>query len=105
MAPRKQTTEPEPEETTEAVVIDVSDIPEDRPESVELRNCIEKAAQGLEEKAEVLARIQSARQLSTLLIENGSGSREQVAWVRQFLPRKKRKVNGQEVDVTDETEE
>jgi hypothetical protein len=105
MAPRKSKDDETPEETTETVVIDVSDIPEDRPDSVELRNCIENAAQGLEEKAEVLARIQSARQLSTLLIQNGSGSREQVAWVRQFLPRKKRKVNGEDVDVTDEADE
>lgn len=76
--------------------VDVSDIATDAPESVELANCIDNAGRALDEKSEVLSRIQSARMLSTLLIQNGSGSREQVAWVRFYLPRKTRKSNGAE---------
>jgi hypothetical protein len=76
-------TEPEP--------VDVSDIPEDNPGSEELATLIERAAQLLDDKAEILAQLQSARQLASLLVENGSGSREQVAWVRTRLPRKKRR--------------
>lgn len=72
--------------------VDVSDIPANRPESQEMANAIENATKALEEKAEVLSRIQSARVLCTLLIENGSGSRAQVEWVRTYLPRKKRKT-------------
>lgn len=94
---RTSTADPN-EPQTEAPQVDVSDIPADRPESQELTNCIEKASSALERKAEVLAEIQSARQLSTLLIENGSGSREQVEWVRTYLPRKKRKTNGESDD-------
>lgn len=78
----------------------VNDIPNDQVESAELANCIQNANSALAEKAEVLSRIQSARMLSTLLVENGSGSRDQVAWVRFYLPRKTRKTNG----VTDEEE-
>lgn len=77
-----------PEEVIVAGLVD--DIAQDAPESVELGNTIDNAATLLEQKAEVLAKIQSARVLSTLLIENGSGSRDQAAWVRFYLPRKKR---------------
>jgi hypothetical protein len=82
----------------ELMEVDVSDIPDDRPESVELANCIDNANHALEEKAEVLSRIQSARMLSTLLIQNNSGSQEQVRWVRFHLPRKTRKTNGVDED-------
>jgi len=75
-----------------------SEIPADRPESVELQNAIERANVALGEKADILARIQSARELATLLIENGSGSQDQVVWVRTFLPRKTRKSDGSELD-------
>jgi hypothetical protein len=90
-----------PEEVVAAGLVD--DIPTDAPESVELGNTIENASGLLEQKAEVLAKIQSARVLSTLLIENGSGSREQAAWVRFYLPRKKRK--GEDVDDGTEDDE
>lgn len=94
----KEISETGPKDPSE---VDVTDIPTSQPESMELANCIQNATTALEEKAEVLSRIQSARMLSTLLIQNGSGSREQVAWVRFYLPRKTRKANG----VEDETEE
>lgn len=78
-----------PEEVIAAGLVD--DIPADRPDDVSLENTINNAVALLDQKAEVLAKVQSARVLSTLLIENGSGSREQAAWVRFYLPRKKRK--------------
>lgn len=81
---------------TDTTKIDVSDIPANRPESQELATCIVNATKALEQKFEILATIQSSRLLSTLLIENGSGSRAQVEWVRTYLPRKKRRVNGDE---------
>lgn len=88
--PRKGTAaDPEPQEP--AVTVDVSDIPEDNPESVELANCIARANTLLEQKAVVLAGIQECRELGTLLTRTGSGSREQVAWIRTYLPRKSRK--------------
>jgi hypothetical protein len=90
-----------PEEVIAAGLVD--DIAADAPESVELQNTIENANTLLGEKAEVLGKIQSARVLSTLLIENGSGSREQAAWVRFYLPRKKRK--GEDGETEDEGEE
>lgn len=81
---------------TDTTKIDVSDIPANRPESQELATCIENASKALEQKAEILSSIQGARLLSTLLIQNGSGSRAQVEWVRTYLPRKKRRVNGED---------
>lgn len=81
----------------------VDDIPANRPSDTTFENAIEKAAEALDEKAQVLAKIQDARQLATLLINMGSGDREQVAWARFYLPRKKRRTqNGEEVDVDDE---
>jgi hypothetical protein len=74
--------------------VDVTDVPADRPESAELATTIQRANTLIEQKQEVLASLQQARELATLLIANGSGSREQVAWVRQYLPRKQRKTNG-----------
>lgn len=78
-------------------------VPANSPESVELANCIEKANVALAEKAEVLARIQSSRELATLLTQNGSGSREQVEWVLTYLPRKKRKAGEAEDEAEDES--
>jgi hypothetical protein len=66
------------------------DVPADQPESVELTNCINRANTLIEQKAEVLAGLQQCRELATLLTQTGSGSREQVAWVREYLPRKSR---------------
>jgi len=79
---------------TEAPTIDVSDIDAKAPESVELTNCINRANTLLEQKVEVLAGLQQCRELATLLTQTGSGSREQVAWVREYLPRKSRSKNG-----------
>lgn len=82
-----------------------AEIPADNPESVELQNAIERANVALDEKASILARIQSARELATLLIENGSGSQAQVLWVRQYLPRKTRNKDGAEDEGTVENGE
>ena len=71
--------------------IDVKDIPANRPEDPTITQAIETARERLERKADVLKEVQNSRQLLTLLIESNLGSREQVQWVRFFLPRKTRK--------------
>lgn len=76
--------------------VDVSDIAKDAAESVELTNCINRASTLIEQKATVLSGIQECRELATLLTRTGSGSPEQVAWVRFYLPRKQRKTAEQE---------
>jgi hypothetical protein len=76
---------------TEPTVVDVSDIPEDRPYDETLAKVIESANAALEAKATILAKLQTARQASTVLVGMDVGSREQVAWVRTHLPRKMRK--------------
>lgn len=91
----KEIAETGPKEPSE---VDVSDVPKDQAESVELTNCINRATTLIEQKAEVLAGIQECRELATLLTRTGSGSPEQVAWVRFYLPRKSRKSNGSEAE-------
>lgn len=76
----------------------VDDIDANAPENDTMANTIEQASVALGEKAEVLKRVQEARELGTLLINMGNGSREQVAWIRFYLPRKKRKDGEVESD-------
>lgn len=71
-----------------------SEVPGDRPESAELATAIASANELIGQKAVVLSALQERRELATLLIRAGSGSREQVAWVREYLPRKSRKGTG-----------
>jgi hypothetical protein len=107
---RNATVEPETPETTDeahaALVAEVeASVPADRPEDATLAQAILIANKELEEKAEVLGRLQSSRMLTTLLVEKGVGSREQVLWVKQYLPRKKRKSNGAEDETSTETDD
>lgn len=81
--------------------VDVTDIPSNREDAPELTACIERASEALGRKAEILAAIQECRQYGTMTMNMGRGSREQVAWLRFYLPRKTRKVNGQDVEVED----
>lgn len=81
---------PKSEDTVEKVPVDVSDIPEDRPEDATLVVAISAANERLERKAAILREIQDSRQLCDLLIKSDVGSREQVLWVRTYLPRKTR---------------
>lgn len=80
-----------PEEAVEQGIIDVSDIPMDRPTDVTLETAIENANALLAQKRELLEKIGKVRELCTLLIESSIGDQEQVAWVRFYLPRKTRK--------------
>lgn len=79
--------------------VDVSDVPANREEAPELTACIERANGLLGQKADILSGIQECRQYGTLTMNMGRGNREQVAWLRFYLPRKTRKVNGQDVEV------
>jgi hypothetical protein len=88
MAPTKQQDENEP------TPVDVSDIPEDRPEDPTLTVAINAANERLERKAALLREIQDSRQLCDLLVKSDVGSREQVLWVRTYMPRKLRKTTG-----------
>lgn len=85
---------PKAKEQAEQTAIDVSDVDANAPESVELANCINRANALLEQKVTVLSGLQECRELATLLTRTGSGSREQVAWVREYLPRKSRNKDG-----------
>lgn len=88
---KKDIEETGPKSVEELVSIGgVADIPADRPESVELANAINTARSLLEQKKDVLAKLQEAREYSTMSVNMGNGSPEQVAWVRFYLPRKKR---------------
>jgi hypothetical protein len=91
----KEIAETGPKEPSE---VDVSDVAKNSPESVELANCIARANDLIGQKAEVLAGIQECRELATLLTRTGSGSPEQVQWVRFYLPRKSRKTSEQAAD-------
>lgn len=85
--------------------VDVSDVPTNRPADPTLAKAIETAAERLERKAAVLAEVQKSRNLTTLLVDDNLGDREQVAWVRFYLPRKKRKNGEAEDGSTDAGEE
>lgn len=91
-AARKQEDTPKVEE------IDVSDIPANRPADPTLAKAIETAKERLERKASVLAEVQNSRNLTTLLLGDNLGSREQVLWVRTYLPRKQRKNGGSDTE-------
>lgn len=84
--------------------VTVDDIPTDREDSVELTNTINRANDLITEKLDVLKRLQSARILAHMLIENESGSQEQVKWVREHLPRKTKKDNGDETEAASDEE-
>ncbi len=85
--PKNENTVPKPKIED----VDVSDVPSNRPESTDLGNAIARANELIEQKAAVLADLQAVRQYCTLAITAGNGSRDQVQWVRFYLPRKKRK--------------
>jgi hypothetical protein len=74
--------------------LDVSDIPADREPDVTLAQKIQFASDVLDRKAELLKELGDVRELCTLLVNTGSGDREQVAWVRFYLPRKTRGKGG-----------
>lgn len=90
-----------PEQAIEMGLIDVTDIPDNREPNDTLQQALEVAMVTLEEKAEVNSRMQNQRQLTTLLVGSGMGSREQVAAVRFYLPRKTRKTSNGEVELTE----
>lgn len=89
----------QPPVTPENRVVDVSDIPEDRAESPELAIAIEKANGLIEQRKAVQEQLHQCRMLGHLLADTGSGSREQIEWLRKYLPRKQKK-NGD--DTTEE---
>lgn len=86
------------QEDTPAEKIDVSDIPANRPADPTLAKAIETAKERLERKASVLAEVQNSRNLTTLLLGDNLGSRDQVLWVRTYLPRKQRKNGGSDTE-------
>jgi hypothetical protein len=71
--------------------ISVDDIPVDQEFSQELQKRIDLANVLIEQKRGILAELQEVRQACTILGKTGSGNREQIAWIRFYLPRKKRK--------------
>lgn len=94
MAPVKAETE---EQRVARITKEVaSSVPANRPEDPTLAKAIETARERLERKAAILAEVQNSRQLTTLLVNDNLGSRDQVVWVRTYLPRKERK-NGESV--------
>lgn len=102
--PKNPDTVPTPETPEQAIemgLLDVTDIPEDRAPNDTLAQALEVAMVTLEEKREVNERMQNQRQLTTLLVGSGMGSREQVAEVRFYLPRKTRKTSNGEVEVSE----
>lgn len=101
-APAAPTT---PDEAIEQGKFTVDDIPADNPEDATVAQKIDQAILLLEERKTLNEKVSKVRELLTLLTETGSGSREQVAWVRFFLPRKTRKTgNGGEEVVEDSGE-
>lgn len=76
-------------------VVDVSDIPEDRPADTGLNAVIERANELLEQRKTLQQQFAETRLLANMMINNNVGDREQVEWVRKFLPRKT-KGNGAE---------
>lgn len=97
-APKVPTT---PEEAIEQGKFDMSDVPMDREANQLVAEKIEQANALLEEKKDVLARIGDVRELLTLLVNTGTGSYEQVAWIRFYLPRKTRKDGADEMPDTE----
>jgi hypothetical protein len=91
------------QEALEQGMLDVSDVPADRPDDPTVAQKIEFATKVLGEKATVLGKIGTVRNLLHALIETESGSQDQAAWVRFHLPRKIRTKSGTEVDA-DEVE-
>jgi len=84
-----------PKDPSELITLGlVNDVPANKPESSELQQKIESANALIERKREVLSELQKFREACTILTETGSGSRDQVAWVRYYLPRKERKKKG-----------
>lgn len=69
-----------------------AEVPNNRPEDPTLAKAIDTARERLERKAAILAEVQNSRQLTTLLIGDNLGSRDQVEWVKTYLPRKARKA-------------
>lgn len=85
-----------PDEALAQGVITVDDIPTDQEFSPELQKRIDLANVLIEQKREILTALQEVREACTILSKTGSGNRDQVAWIRFYLPRKTRKGNGQE---------
>lgn len=110
MARPKTSDKPSPPKTIEEAVerglISADDIPADRPDNDVVAEKIEFAIEALERKAAALDEVGAVRELLTLLIKTGSGSRDQVLWVRFNLPRKgsmKETVEGEQ-ETTETTE-
>src|SRR5271165_1742071 len=80
-----------PQEAVEQGIITIDDIPADNPHDDLLAQKIDFATDVLSRKADLLKELQDVRELTTLLIKTGTGSPEQVAWVRFYLPRKTHK--------------
>lgn len=83
-------------------VVDVSDIPEDRPESADLATIIVRANDLFKQRAAVQESLQECRLLTSMMTKNGAGSREQVEWVRKYLPKKSRTdTNGEAAEAAE----